>query len=185
MYTNNELKNQFSSVTQSCLNLCDPMGCSTPALPVHHQLPRFTQTHVHQVGDAIQPSHPVIPFSSCLQSFPASGSFQMSQLFASVLEFQLQHQSFQWIFRDWFPLGWTAESPWSPRSLPQYQSSKASILQRSAFFIVQLSYPYKTGGKIIALTWQAFLSKVMSLLFNIQSRFVIAFLPRSKRLLIS
>ena len=130
-------------------------------------------------------SSSVIPFSSCLQSFPASGSFQMSQLFASVLEFQLQHQSFQWIFRDWFPLGWTAESPWSPRSLPQYQSSKASILQRSAFFIVQLSYPYKTGGKIIALTWQAFLSKVMSLLFNIQSRFVIAFLPRSKRLLIS
>ena len=89
---------QFSSVTQSCLTLCDPMDCSTPGLPVHHQLPEFNQTHVHWVGDAIQPSHPVVPFSSCPQSFPDSGSFQMSQLFASggqVLEFQLQHQSFQ------------------------------------------------------------------------------------------
>ena len=67
-----------------CLRLCDPMNQSTPGLPVHHQLPEFTQTHVHRVSDAIQPSHPlsVVPFSSCPQSFPASGSFQMSQLFA-------------------------------------------------------------------------------------------------------
>ena len=74
---------QFSSVAQSCLTLCDPMDCSTPGLPVHHQLPEFAHTQVHQFGDAIQPSHPVIPFSSCLQSFPASGSFPMSQLFSS------------------------------------------------------------------------------------------------------
>ena len=140
--------------------------------------------------ELVMPSNHPLP-SPSLPTFNLSqnqGLFQwVSYLHqvAKVLELQLQHQSFQWIFRDWFPLGWTAESPWSPRSLPQYQSSKASILQRSAFFIVQLSYPYKTGGKIIALTWQAFLSKVMSLLFNIQSRFVIAFLPRSKRLLIS
>ena len=78
----------FSSVQYlSCvLTLCDPMNLSTPGLPVHHQLPEFTQTHVHWVGDAIQPSHPshpVIPFSSCLQYFPPSGSFQMSQFFAS------------------------------------------------------------------------------------------------------
>ena len=72
----------MSSVTQSCPTLCDPMDCSTPGLPVHHQLPEFTQTHVHWVGDAIQPSHPAVPFSH-LQSFPASGSFPMSQLFAS------------------------------------------------------------------------------------------------------
>ena len=71
---------QFSSVAQSCPTLCDPINRSTPGLPVHHQLPEFTQTHVHWVGDAIQPSHPVIPFSSCPQSFPASESFQMSQL---------------------------------------------------------------------------------------------------------
>ena len=74
---------QFNSVTQSCPTLCDPMNRSTPGLPVHHQLPEFTQTRVHRISDAIQPFHPLIPFSSCLQSFPASGSFPMSQFFAS------------------------------------------------------------------------------------------------------
>ena len=79
LYNNvNEPSIQFTSVTQSCPTLCDPMDCSTPGLPVHHQLPEFTQTHVHP---AISSS--VIPFSSCLQSFPASGSFPMSQFFAS------------------------------------------------------------------------------------------------------
>ena len=73
---------QFSSVTRSCPTLCNPMNRSTPGLPVHHQLPESTQTHVHQVSDAIQPSHP-LSFSSCPQFFPASGSFQMSQLFTS------------------------------------------------------------------------------------------------------
>ena len=80
--------------------LCNPMDCSTPGFPVHHQLPELAQAYVHWVSDAIQPSHPVIPFSSCLQSFSASGSFLMSQFFAShgqIFEFQLQHQSFQWI----------------------------------------------------------------------------------------
>ena len=73
---------QFSSVTQSCLTLCDPMDCSMPGFPVHLQLLKLAQTHVHQAVDAIQPSHPsssVVPFSSCLQFFPASGSFPMSQ----------------------------------------------------------------------------------------------------------
>ena len=74
---------QFSSVTLSCPTLCDPMDCSTPGLPVHHQLPEATQTRVHCVGDAIQPSQPVGPFSSCLQSFPAPGSFPTSQIFPS------------------------------------------------------------------------------------------------------
>ena len=74
---------QVSSVSQSCLTLCDPMICSTPGLPVHHQLLEFTQTHVHWVGDARQPSHPVVPFSSCLQSFPASRVFLMSWHFTS------------------------------------------------------------------------------------------------------
>ena len=73
---------QFSSVIESCPTLCNPMDCSMPHFPVHHQLPKFAQTHVHQVGDAIQPSHPLsVPFSSCLQSFPASGSYPMSQFF--------------------------------------------------------------------------------------------------------
>ena len=74
---------QFSSFTQLCLTLCDPMNYSTPGLPVHHQLPGFTQTHVHGVGDAIQPSHPLSsPFPPASQSLPASESFPMSQLFA-------------------------------------------------------------------------------------------------------
>ena len=71
------------SVAQSCLTLCDPMGCIMPGFPVLHHLPELTQTHVHWVCDAIQPSHPLVPFSSCLQSFPASGSFPMSWLFRS------------------------------------------------------------------------------------------------------
>ena len=99
---------QLSSLAQSCLTFCNPMNCSMPGLPVHHQLLVFTQTHVHRVGDAIQPS--VVPFSSCPQSLPASGSFPMSQLFtwggrsigvsalASVLPMNTQ---------DWSPLGWT------------------------------------------------------------------------------
>ena len=74
---------QCSSVAQSRLTLCDPMDCSTPGLPVHHQLPELAQIHVHQVSDASQPSHPVIPFSSCLQSFSPSGSFPMNQFFTS------------------------------------------------------------------------------------------------------
>ena len=97
-------------VTRSCLTLCDPIDCSTPGFPVLHHLPELAQTHVHWVSDAIQPSQPVVPFSSCLQSFPASGSFPMSRLFtsggqsigasasASVLPMNIQ---------GWFPLGWT------------------------------------------------------------------------------
>ena len=73
----------YCSVTKSCLTLCDPMDCSTPGFPVLHYPLEFAQTHVHCVNDVIQPSHPVSPFSSCLQSFPASGSFPMSQLFTS------------------------------------------------------------------------------------------------------
>ena len=91
---------QFSSFAQSCLTLCDPMNCSTPGLPVHHQLLEFTQTHVHWVGDAIHPSHPLSPPSPpALNLSPHQGLFKwVSSLHqvANVLEFQLQHQSFQW-----------------------------------------------------------------------------------------
>ena len=101
---------QFSSVAQSCLTLCDPMDCSTPGLPVHHQLPEFIQTHVHWVGDAIQPSPPVIPFSSCLQSFPASGSFPVSQFIIPGSQ-SIGVSASAWVFpmniQDWFPLRWT------------------------------------------------------------------------------
>ena len=91
---------QFSSVTQSCLTLCDYMNCSTLGLPVHHQLPEFTQTHIHRVGDAMQPSHPLSsPSPPAPNSSQHQGLFQwVSSLHevAKVLEFQLQHQSFQW-----------------------------------------------------------------------------------------
>ena len=94
---------QFSSVAQSCPPLCDPMDCSTPGLPVHHQLPEFTQTHVHWVSDAIQPSHPLLsPSSPAFNLSQHQGLFKWvssSHQAAKVLEFQFQHQSFQWIFR--------------------------------------------------------------------------------------
>ena len=93
---------QFSSVTQSGLTLCDPMDSSMPGLPVHHQLPEFTQTHVHWVGDAIQPSHPLSSPSPAFNLSQHQGLFiwvSSSHQVAKVLEFQLQHQSFQWMFR--------------------------------------------------------------------------------------
>ena len=93
---------QFSSVTQSCLTLCNSMNRSTPGLPVHHQLPEFTQTHVHWVGDAIQPSHPLCPLLLLPSIFPASGSFQMSQLFASDGQSIGQLYAYNWR-RKWHP----------------------------------------------------------------------------------
>ena len=169
---------QYSSVTQLCPTPCDPMNCRTPGFPVHHQLPEPTQIPVHHTWWC----HPtisssVVPFFSHRQSFPASGSFPMSQLFTSggqsigvwastsVLSMNIQ---------DWFPLGWTAWISLQSRglsSLLQHHSSKASVLPLSAFLIVQLSHPYITTGKIIALTRQTFVGKAMTLLYNMLSRF--------------
>ena len=167
------------------------MNHSTPGLLVHHQLPEFTQTYVHWVGDTIQPSHPLSsPSPPALNLSQHPGLFQWvnsvsgSQSIgvstsASVLLMNIQ---------DWFPLGWTG---WislqskTLKSLLQHHSSKASILQFSAFFMVQLSHPYMTTGKAISSTRRTFVGKVMYLLFNILSRCIIAFLPRIKCLLIS
>jgi len=183
---------QSSSVTLPCPTLCDPMNRSTPGLPVHHQLPEFIQTHVHQVGDAIQPSYPLSSPTP-----PAPNPSQHQSLFqwvnsshevAKVLEFQLQHQSFQWIFRtDSFRMDWLdlLSVQGTLKSLLQHHSSKASTLWRSAFFTVQLLHPYMTTGKTIALSRWIFVGKVMSLLLNMLPRLVITFLPRSKHLLIS
>jgi len=133
-------------------------------------------------------SSSVAPFSSCLWSFPASGSFQrVSSLHqvAKVLEFKLQHQFFQWNIQDWFPLGWTGWISLQSKGLSRVFSN--TTLQNhqfySAFFIAQLSQPYMTTGKTTALTRLTFVGKVMSLLFNKLSRLVITFLPRSKHLL--
>ena len=168
------------------------MDCSMPGLPVQNQLPEFTQTYVHWVGDAIQPSHPLS--SSSPPNFNLSqhqGLFKwVSSLHqaAKVLKFQLQHQFFQWTPRvDLLQNGLvdllTVQG--TLKTVLQHHSSKASILLCSAFFIVQLSHPYMITGKTIALTRQTFAGKVMSLLFNMLSRLVITFLPRSKHLLIS
>ena len=187
------LVRRFSSVQSlSHVRLCDPMNHSMPGLPVHHQILESTQTHVRWVSDAIQPLHPL--------SSPSPPALNLSQhqglikwvsylhQVVKVLEFQLQHQSVQWtprtdLFRmdclDLFAIQGTL------KSLLQHHSSKASILPGSAFFTVQLSHPYMSTGKTIALTSWTFVSKVMSLLFNMLSRLVITFLPRSKHLLIS
>ena len=124
----------------SHVQLCDPMDCSTPYFPVHHQLPEFTQTHVHWVSDAIQQSHPLIPFPSCLQSFPASGSFPVSRLFtsggqsigasasASVLPMNIQ---------DWFTLEWTGWISLQSKGLSRVFFS--TTVQKHQFFGAQLS----------------------------------------------
>ena len=174
---------QFSLVIQLCQTLWDSMDCSTPGFPVHHQLLELAQIHVHWVGDAIQPSHPLSSPSLAFNLSQHQGLFKwVSSLHqvAKVLEFQLQHKSFQWTFKtDLLAV------PGTVKSLLQHHSSKASILQHSAFFIAQLSHPYMTTGKAIALTRQTFVGKVMSLLFNMPARLVITFLPRSKCLFIS
>ena len=144
------------------------MNCSTPGLPVHHQLPEFTQTQVHWVSDAIQWSHPLSCPSPALNLSPHQGLCQWvssSHQVAKGLEFQLQHQSFQWhsvliSFRmDWLDL---LAVQGTLKSLLQHHSSKASILRCSAFFTVQLSKSYMATGKTIALTIQTFVDKMMS-----------------------
>ena len=131
-------------------------------------------------------SSSVTLFSFCFQCFPASGSFPRSWLLHQVAKlpgFQLQHQSFQWILRiDWFDL---LAVQGTLKNLIQHHNSKASVLWCSVSFMVQLSYPYMTIGKTIALTIQTFVSKVIFLFLNMLCRFIIAFLPRSRRLWIS
>ena len=184
---------QFSSVAQSCPTLRDPMNRSTPSLPVHHQLPEFTQTHVHRVSDAIQPSHPLsspsppAPNPSQHRVFSSESTLHMRWPKYWSFSFSIipskKHPGLMISFRmDWLDL---LAVYGTLKSLLQHHSSKASILQCSAFFTVQLSHPYMTTEKTIALTRRTFVGKVMSLLFNMLSRLVITFLPRSKRLLIS
>ena len=150
---------QFSSVAQSCPTLCNPMNRSTPGLPVHHHLPEFTQTHIHRVHDAIQPSHPsVVPFSSCPQSLPASVFSNESTLhmrwpkywsFSFSIIPSKEIPGLISIRMDWLDL---LAVQGTLKSLLQHHSSKASILWCSAFFTVYLSHPYMNTGKIIALT---------------------------------
>ena len=162
------------------------MNHRNPGLPVHHQLLESNQIHVHRVGDAIQPSRPLSSpsppalnlsqhqglfmsqlFISGGQSIGVSASTCLSNEYSGLISFRM----------DWLGL---LVVQGTLKSLLQHQSSKASILQCSAFFIVQLLHPYMTTGKSIALTTQTFVDKVMSLLSNMLSKLVITFLPRSK-----
>ena len=180
-----------SSVTQSCLTLCDPMNCSTPGLPVHHQLLESTQTMSIK---SVMPSN----ISSCHPLLLLPSTCPSIRVFSNESALRIRWPKY-WSFS--FSISPSNEHPGlisfrmdrlnllavqgTLKSLLQHHSSKASILQQSAFFTVQLSHPYMTTGKTIALTRQTFVDKVMSLLFNMLSRLVITFLPRSQRLLIS
>ena len=174
------------------------MDCSMWGSPVLHYLLEFAQNHVHLFDDAIQTSNPLLP--------PSPPAFNLSQhrgLFQWVSSLASGDQSIgvsasasvlPMSIQGWFPLGliWFDLAVWGTlKSLLQHHSSKALILRHSAFFMVQLLHPYVTTGKTIAfgktiaLTRWTFVSKVMSLLFNMLSRLVITLLPRSKHLLIS
>src|SRR5574337_894357 len=171
---------RIRSVAQSCPTLCDPMNRSTPGLPIHHQLPDFTQTHVHRVSDAIQPSHPLLSllllppippsirvFSNestlCLR-WPKYWSFSFS---ISPSKERPGLISFRMDWLDFFAVQGTL------KSLLQHHSSKASILWRSAFFTVQLSHPLMTTGKTIALTRRTFVGKVIPVRRLLRARAVV------------
>ena len=165
------------------------MNRSTPGLPVHHQLPEFTQTQVHQVSNAIQPSHPL---STLLLLPPIPPSIRVFSNESTLLMRWRKYWSFSYsiipskeipglisLRMDWLNL---LEVQGTLKSLLQCHSLKASALQCLAFFMVQPLHPYRTTGKTIALTRRTFVDKVMSLLLNMLSSLVITFLPRSKRL---
>ena len=164
--------------------------CSMPGFPVHHQFPELAQTQVHGVSDAIQQSHLCRPLllppsiSPSIRVFSNESalhilwpkywhfSFSPSNKYLGLISFRI----------DWFDI---LAVQGTLKSRLQHHSSKASIVRHSAFFMVQLSHPYMSNEKIIALTRQTLVGKVISLLFNMLSRFVIAFLPRRKSLLVS
>ena len=184
---------QFSSVTQSCPTLCDPINHGTPGLHVHHQLPEFTQTHIHRVSDAIQPSHPLSslfllpPIPPSIRVFSNESNLRMRWpkywSFSFIICPSNEHPGLISFRTDWLDLLLALQG--TLKSLLWHHSPKASIFRCSAFFTVQLSHASMTTGETIAFTRQTFVGKVMSLLFHMLSRLVITFLPRSKRLLTS
>ena len=159
--------NQFSSVAQSCLTLYDPMNCSTPGLPLHHQLPELTQTIVHRVSDVIQPSHPpsspshLPPIPPSIRVFSNKSTLRMGWPKYWSFSFSLipskEDPGLIYFRMDWLDL---LAVQGTLKSLLQHHSSKASIYCCSTFFTVQLSHPYMTAGKTIDLTRWTFVGKV-------------------------
>ena len=160
-----------------------------PCFPVHHQLQKLAQTHVHQVGDAIQPSHPRLSLLLPPSIFPGIRVFSKKSVlcirwpkhwsFSFGISPANEYSGFISFSMDWFDL---LAVQGTLKSLLQYHSSKASIPRCSVFFAVQLSHPYMTTGKTMALTRWTFVGKVVSLFFSMLSRLVIVLLPRSKNL---
>ena len=173
---------QFSSVAQSCPTLCDPFDRSTPSFSVLPYLPKFAQTDVHWVSDAIPTSHPLSPFSTCLQYFPALGSFAMSQLFTSGGQSIGASALASVLLIDWFDL---LVVQGTLKNLLQNHSSKASIFLVLSFLHSPTLTSIHDYWKNHSFDYRTFVNKVMSLLFNMLPRLVTAFLPRSKCLLIS
>ena len=180
---------QFSSVAQSCPTLCNPMYCSTPGLPVHHQL--WCSPKLMSIESVMPSSHLIL----CLPLLLLPSIFPSIRVFSKESALCIRGPKY-WSFSfnispsneysglisfrmHWLDL---LAVQGTLKSLLQHHSSKASILRQSAFFIVQLSHPYMTTGKTIALTRWTFVGKVMCLLFNMLSRLVKTFLPRSKHL---
>ena len=180
----------YRSVVQSCLIPCNPMDCSTPGFPVLHHLLELAQTHIHWVSDALWPSHPLSSPSP-----PVLNLSQHPRVFSSELAIHIRWPKY-WSFSfsigpsneysglisfriDWFDLLALQETL---KSLLQHHRLKASNLWQLAFFMAQLSYPYMTTEKTLALAIWTFVGKVMCLAFNTLSRFFITILPSSKRL---
>ena len=185
-------KIQFSSVAQLCSTLCNPMDHSTPGLPVHHNSQSLSKLMFIEL---VMPSNHLMlcyPLLLPLSIFPSirvfSNESALSIRWPKYWSFSFninpsnKHPGLISFRMDWLDL---LAVQGTLKSLLQHHSSKASILQCSAFFIVQFSHPYMTTGKTIALTRLTFVDKIMSLLFNMLSRYVITFLPKSKCLLIS
>ena len=164
------------------------MDCSTPGFPVHHQHPELAQTHFHRVDGAIQPSHPLLLLLSIFPSIRVFSNESVLHIrwpkpwsFSFSISLSNEYSGLTSFRMDWLDL---LAVQGTLKHLLQHHSLKVSILLCSLFFMVQLWHLYMTTGKTIALTRWTFANKVMSLLFNMYSRLVIALLPRSKHLLI-
>ena len=189
MYLNNFRKYQFSLVTQSCPTLCNPMNCSMPGLPVHHNSQSWLK--LMPIESVMPSSHFIfcrpllflLPIPPRIRVFSTESTLRMRWpeywTFSFTISPSNEHPGLISFTMDWLDL---PAVQGILKSLLQHHSSKASIFLHSAFFTVQLSHPYMTTGKTIALTRWTFVGKVMSLLFNMLFRLVITFLPKSKHL---